>query len=126
MYMAYKHFHLLMVALSVSFFLLRYAMSLKPAALLQRKFFKIAPHVIDTLLLISAVMLMLTLQQYPFVHTWLTEKLIAVLAYIALGVMAFKGRTAAIRWICFLGALGWLGLAARVAITKQAVFLSAL
>ncbi|MDP2715190.1 SirB2 family protein [Rheinheimera sp.] len=125
MYMAYKHFHLLMVVLSVSFLLVRYAMSLKPAAILQRKFFKIAPHVIDTLLLVSAVLLMITLQQYPFVHAWLTEKLLAVLAYIALGVMAFKGRTAAIRWICFLGALGWLGLVLRVAITKQPVFLTA-
>ncbi|MGP9800410.1 SirB2 family protein [Rheinheimera sp. NSM] len=125
MYMAYKHFHLLMVVLSVSFLLVRYAMSLKPAAILQRKFFKIAPHVIDTLLLVSAVLLMMTLQQYPFVHAWLTEKLLAVLAYIALGVMAFKGRTAAIRWICFLGALGWLGLVLRVAITKQPVFLTA-
>ena len=82
MYMAYKHFHLLMVVLSVSFLLVRYAMSLKPAAILQRKFFKIAPHVIDTLLLVSAVLLMLTLQQYPFVHAWLTEKFFAVLAYI--------------------------------------------
>jgi uncharacterized membrane protein SirB2 len=125
MYMAYKHFHLLMVVLSVSFLLVRYAMSLKPAAMLQTKFFKIAPHVIDTLLLVSAVLLMLTLQQYPFVHAWLTEKFLAVLAYIALGVMAFKGRTAAIRWICFLGALGWLGLILRVAMTKQPVFLTA-
>ena len=125
MYMAYKHFHLLMVVLSVSFLLVRYAMSLKPAAILQTKFFKIAPHVIDTLLLVSAVLLMITLQQYPFVHAWLTEKLLAVLAYIALGVMAFKGRTAAIRWLCFLGALGWLGLVLRVAITKQPVFLTA-
>ncbi|NRQ44273.1 SirB2 family protein [Rheinheimera sp. YQF-2] len=125
MYMAYKHFHLLMVVLSVSFLLVRYAMSLKPAAILQTKFFKIAPHVIDTLLLVSAVLLMITLQQYPFVHAWLTEKLLAVLAYIVLGVMAFKGRTAAIRWLCFLGALGWLGLVLRVAITKQPVFLTA-
>jgi len=125
MYMAYKHFHLMMVVLSVSFLLVRFAMSLKPAAVLQTKFFKIAPHVIDTLLLLSAVMLMLTLQQYPFVNPWLTEKFLAVLAYIALGVMAFKGRTAPIRWICFLGALGLLGLVLRVAITKQPVFLTA-
>lgn len=123
MYMAYKHLHLLLVVLSVSFLIIRFAMSLKPAAILQRRFFKIAPHVIDTLLLLSAVMLMLTIQQYPFVHTWLTEKFLAVLAYIALGVMAFRGRTPVIRWICFLGALGWLGLVIRVAITKQPVFL---
>lgn len=123
MYMAYKHFHLLMAVLSVSFLIVRFVLSLKSAAILQRKFFKIAPHVIDSLLLLSALMLMITINQYPFVHAWLTEKLLALLAYIALGVMAFKGRTAAIRWLCFLGALGWLALVFRVAITKQPVFL---
>lgn len=125
MYMAFKHMHMMFVVLSVSLFLVRYAMSLKPAAMLSNKFFKIAPHVIDTLLLLTAVMLMVTIQQYPFSSAWLTEKLLAVIAYIALGVMAFRGRTMFIRSFCFLGALGWLGLAARVAMTKQPVFLSA-
>jgi uncharacterized membrane protein SirB2 len=125
MYMAYKHFHLLMVVLSVSFLLLRFALSLKPAAILHTKFFRIAPHIVDTLLLLSAVALMLTIQQYPFVNAWLTEKLLALLAYIALSAMALKGRTKAIRWLCFLGAFGWLALMVRVAITKQPVFLTA-
>ncbi|CAM3764374.1 SirB2 family protein [Rheinheimera salexigens] len=124
MYMAFKHTHLLLVFVSVSFLLVRFVMSLKSAPLLQRKFFKIAPHVIDTFLLLSAVGLMLVLKQYPFVNPWLTEKLFAVIAYIILGVMAFKGRTIAIRWFCLLGALGWLALAIRVAITKQPVFIS--
>lgn len=124
MYMAFKHTHLLLVVLSVSFLLLRFVMHLKSAPLLQRKFFKIAPHVIDTFLLLSAVGLMLILRQYPLVNPWLTEKVFAVIAYIILGVMAFKGRTLAIRWFCLLGALGWLALAIRVAITKQPVFIN--
>ncbi|WNO61542.1 SirB2 family protein [Rheinheimera sp. MMS21-TC3] len=123
MYMAFKHIHLLLVFVSVSFLLVRFAMRLQSASLLQRKFFKIAPHVIDTFLLLSAVGLMVILQQYPFVSPWLTEKVFAVIAYILLGVMAFKGRTIAIRWFCFIGALGWLALAIRVAITKQPVFI---
>lgn len=123
MYMAFKHIHLLLVFVSVSFLLVRFAMRLQSASLLQRKFFKIAPHVIDTFLLLSAVGLMVILQQYPFVSPWLTEKVFAVIAYILLGVMAFKGRTLAIRWFCFIGALGWLALAIRVAITKQPVFI---
>ncbi|HSG51628.1 MAG TPA: SirB2 family protein [Rheinheimera sp.] len=125
MYMAFKHLHLLLAVISVSFLVVRFVMNLKSAAILQKRFFKIAPHVIDTFLLLSAIMLMITIQQYPFVNAWLTEKLIAVLAYIALGVMAFKGRTAMIRWMCFLGSFGWLALAVRVAISKQPVFLPA-
>ena len=125
MYMAFKHLHLLLAVISVSFLLLRFALNLKSAPILQTRFFKIAPHVIDTFLLLSAVMLMVTIKQYPFVTPWLTEKLIAVLAYIVLGVMAFKGRTTMIRWMCFLGSFGWLALAVRVAISKQPVFLPA-
>lgn len=123
MYMAFKHLHLLLVALSVLLLFIRFALRLKDSALLQHKFFKIAPHVVDTFLLLSAVALMLTIQQYPFVNGWLTEKVIALLAYIALGYSALKGRTVAIRWLSFLGALGWLGLMVRVALSKQPLFL---
>jgi uncharacterized membrane protein SirB2 len=123
MYMAFKHLHLLMVVLSVSLLFIRFGMMLKGSALLQSKFFKISPHVVDTLLLLSAIGLMLIINQYPFVNSWLTEKFIALLAYIALAVMALRGRTLAIRWLCFLGALGWLGLMVRVALSKQPVFL---
>ncbi|MDX3773845.1 SirB2 family protein [Chromatiaceae bacterium AAb-1] len=122
--MAYKHMHLLMAVLSVSLLFVRFALSLANSGVLQKKFFRIAPHVIDTLLLLTAVLLMFTIKQYPFASPWLTEKFLAVIAYIALGVMAFRGRTPLIRWVCFLGALGWLGLIVRVALSKQPVFLA--
>lgn len=121
MYMALKHTHLLLVAISLSLLLLRFFLSLKGSPLLQRKFLKIAPHVVDTLLLLSAVGLMLTISQYPFVSPWLTEKLFGVLAYIALGVMALKGRTLLLRSFGLAGALGWLVLVVKVAVTKQPV-----
>ncbi len=126
MYMAFKHMHLLFAVLSVSFLFIRFALSMGNSGILQKKFFRIAPHVIDTFLLLTAVALMVTIHQYPFVSPWLTEKFIAVIAYILLGVMAFRGRTTFIRWLCFLGALGWLGLVVRVALSKQPVFLTAL
>jgi uncharacterized membrane protein SirB2 len=124
MYMALKHTHLMLVAISLSLLILRFVLSLRGSELLQRKFLKIAPHVVDTLLLASAIGLMLTIQQYPFVNPWLTEKLFGVLAYIALGVMAFKGRTITLRVFAFVGALGWLVLVVKVAITKTPVFFS--
>ncbi len=121
MYMALKHTHLLLAALSVSLLFIRFVLSMRDSALLQKKLFKVLPHVIDTLLLLSAAGLMLTIQQYPFVTPWLTEKFIGLLAYIALGVMALKGRTKALRVFAFFGALGWLALMVRVAITKTPV-----
>jgi len=121
MYMALKHTHLLLVALSVSLLFIRFILAMKDSPLLQKKLLKVLPHVVDTLLLTSAAGLMLLLQQYPFVTPWLTEKFIGLLAYIALGYMALKGRTKALRLMAFLGALGWLALMVRVAVSKTPV-----
>ena len=90
MYMALKHSHLLFIALSLSFLAVRFLLSLRAPALLRKKFFKIAPHVVDTFLLLTAIGLMLTIQQYPFQTPWLTEKLLGLFAYIGLAVMALK------------------------------------
>lgn len=118
MYMALKHSHMLFIALSVTFLAVRFLLSLKSPALLQNKFLKIAPHVVDTFLLLTAMGLMLTIQQYPFQTPWLTEKLFGLFAYIGLAVMALKGRTLLMRWVGFVGALAWLALVGKVAITK--------
>lgn len=121
MYMALKHTHLMLVGISLALLLLRFALSLRGSAWLERKFLKVVPHVVDTLLLLSAIGMMLMISQYPFVTPWLTEKLIGVLAYIAMGFMALKGRTLLLRCFGLAGALGWLLLLAKVAITKQPV-----
>ncbi|MDR7122386.1 SirB2 family protein [Rheinheimera soli] len=121
MYMALKHSHMLFIALSVTFLAVRFLLSLKSPALLQNKFLKIAPHVVDTFLLLTAIGLMLTIQQYPFQTPWLTDKLFGLFAYIGLAVMALKGRTLLMRWVGFLGALSWLALVGKVAITKTPV-----
>ncbi|MFN3711515.1 MAG: SirB2 family protein, partial [Alishewanella aestuarii] len=48
MYMAFKHLHLLLVALSVALLCLRFALRVRESGVLQQKFLKIAPHVVDT------------------------------------------------------------------------------
>ncbi|MET0660735.1 MAG: SirB2 family protein [Steroidobacteraceae bacterium] len=63
-------------------------------------------YAIDTVLLTSAVILSISLHQYPFVHAWLTTKVILLVIYIALGTFALKrGRTRTIRVACWLAAL---------------------
>lgn len=84
---------------------------------LERPWVRITPHVIDTLLLASAIGLAITIHQYPFVNGWLTAKLIGLLIYIGLGMIALHhGRTRMIRLAAFLGALlvfGYIVLVAR-------------
>ena len=44
---------------------------------------------IDTVLLTAALMLVTILHQYPFVHAWLTVKVLLLVVYIVLGTLAF-------------------------------------
>ena len=52
-------------------------------------------------------MLATVLRQYPFVHAWLTVKVLLLLVYIVLGSLALKrARTQRARVICYIAALG--------------------
>ena len=77
---------------------------------------RVLGHTIDTVLLTAALMLTSIVQQYPFVHGWLTVKVILLIAYVVLGSFALKrGRTRAVRSRCFLAALVVYGLIISVA-----------
>ncbi|MBU6460614.1 MAG: SirB2 family protein [Proteobacteria bacterium] len=54
---------------------------------------KVAPHIVDTVLLLSGVSLAILSHQYPFVNGWLTAKILALLLYILVGKMALDSRT---------------------------------
>jgi len=106
MYWPLKSIHLLSLTLSISLFVIRGVwMAVRPEHL-ARRWVRIVPHVIDTVLLSSAIGLMLVLRQYPFVNDWLTAKLLALITYIVLGSIALKyGATLRIRLIAFAAAL---------------------
>jgi uncharacterized membrane protein SirB2 len=73
-------------------------------------------YTIDSVLLTAALMLVTILHQYPFVDAWLTVKILLLVVYIVLGVLALKrGRSPAIRLVSWLGALAIFGLIISVA-----------
>ncbi|AXR06122.1 SirB2 family protein [Salinimonas sediminis] len=122
MYMMAKHIHLTAVALSALLFIFRFILLQADAGMRHQKWLKVVPHVIDTVLLASALWLCTLLSQWPFINDWLTFKFTGLILYILMGLFALKwGRSAPMRWIGFVGALTWLVLIARVAITKEAV-----
>jgi len=101
-YPAVKLLHVACVALSLAGFAARGALMLNGSPLLAARFVRVAPHVVDTLLLASAAWLCWALGQYPFVQGWLTAKVLALLAYIGLGMVALRrGRTMAARASAF-------------------------
>jgi uncharacterized membrane protein SirB2 len=106
MYLVLKQLHLTMVAASLALFVLRGVWMLRDSPTLGARWVKVLPHVVDSLLLASALALAFTLQQYPFVQSWLTAKLLALVLYIVLGSLALKpGRPRGLRAAAFFGAL---------------------
>lgn len=121
-YLVAYYAHILSVCLSGGFFLLRGIWMLQESGLLEKKFVRIAPHVIDTVLLLSAVVLAVLTEQYPITHPWLTVKLLALVAYIVLGVFALRrGRTKNARVIYLIAAITAFGFMVSVALTRNAL-----
>ena len=77
-YFLIKHLHITAATLSILFFMLRAVWSVREAPVLQARWVRIAPHVIDTLLLTLGVVLMVMLSLWPHQHPWLAAKLIAL------------------------------------------------
>ncbi|MGD1976892.1 MAG: SirB2 family protein [Gammaproteobacteria bacterium] len=106
MYMALKHLHMTFAGLSIGLFVLRGIWMFADSPRLNAKLTRIVPHVVDTVLLASAVGLMFVIHQYPFAQGWLTAKLLGLVLYIVLGTIALKrGSTKTIRGIAFFAAV---------------------
>jgi uncharacterized membrane protein SirB2 len=119
-YIALKHLHVTFVALSGLLFLVRGIWMLRASPRLQQRWARIVPHVVDTLLLASAIGLAAVSHQYPGQMPWLTAKVVALVAYIVLGTVALKrGRTQGVRTAAFIGALACFAYIVAVAVTKN-------
>ncbi|MCW8853552.1 MAG: SirB2 family protein [Gammaproteobacteria bacterium] len=103
LYYTIKLVHLSSVVLSISGFMLRGYWMMSSSPLLQARAAKILPHIIDTVLLASALLMVYMSAQYPFVESWLTVKVFALIAYIVLGTIALKrGKTRQIRIMAWI------------------------
>lgn len=120
-YLAVKHVHMTFAALSGVFFFVRGIWMLCDSVLLQQRWVKVAPHVIDTVLLASALTMVVWSGQYPFAQNWLTAKLFALIAYVLLGMIALKhGKTKTVRTAAFIAALAVFAYIVKAALTRQA------
>jgi len=120
MYSLIKHVHVTCVVLSGIGFLLRGIWMLAASPLLSRRLTRWLPHVVDSLLLLSALALAFMVHQYPFRDSWLTAKVLGLLGYIGLGTVALKrGRTRLQRLVAWVAALVVYFYIVSVAVTKQ-------
>ncbi|MGM0482124.1 MAG: SirB2 family protein [Pseudomonadota bacterium] len=122
MYIAFKHLHVLFVVISVVLFITRFVWKQGNSQLLYKRWVKIVPHVNDTLLLLSAIAMLIISQRAPISDPWVTEKVIGVIGYILFGLLALKSSTTAKSWTGFVIACAWLLALVHVAYSKQPLF----
>ncbi len=120
-YLIAKNIHVGSVILSLGGFAARGALMLIGSPMLNARFVRIAPHIVDTVLLASALWLAWIIRQYPFVNGWLTAKVIGLIAYIVLGAIALRrGKAKAVRIAAFVAAAATAFYIVSVALTHDA------
>jgi uncharacterized membrane protein SirB2 len=123
MYSTLEAVHIACVIASGAGFLLRGALMLADSPLLATRFARVAPHVIDTILLAAGVAMAVIAQLSPLAQPWLAAKIGALVVYIVLGSIALRrGRTHAIRGAAFAAALGIYAYIVGVALTRSPSF----
>jgi len=121
-YLTLKYLRASSAFVSLSLFMTRGAWMMATPERLQQRWVKVAPHVVDTVLLGSAIALVWLLGGLETLkaQSWLTAKIVALLIYIVLGSVALKrGRSRKIRVAAFFAAIAVFGYIASVAITKS-------
>jgi uncharacterized membrane protein SirB2 len=115
-----KIIHVSCVVLSFAGFFIRGIWMLRDSTLLKLRWVKIIPQIVDTLLLLSAITLAVQLQFSPMQQPWLMAKIIALLEYIGVGLVALRlGPSKRVRLFAWLSGLVIFGYIFSVAMTKS-------
>jgi uncharacterized membrane protein SirB2 len=115
-----KWVHVSCALLSGGGFFGRGVLMMQESALLQARLMKIVPHVVDSLLLVSAIALASQWGWAALQLPWLVTKIVALLLYIGLGMLALRReRTKIVRVSAWLAAMAVYIYIVAVAVTKN-------
>jgi uncharacterized membrane protein SirB2 len=100
-YTAVKGLHVAAVALSWTLFFLRGVWMIADSPRLEARWVRVVPHVNDTILLLAGIYLATLVGLQP----WIVAKLVALVAYILIGMVAItRGRTKSTRVAAWVAA----------------------
>ena len=117
-----KTIHVTFVALSFAGFFIRGIWMLRNSTLLRQRWVRITPQVVDTVLLVSAIVLAVQLRYSPMEQPWLMAKIIALVIYIAVGLVALRfGSSKRVRLSAWLLGLFIFMYIVSVAFSKSAL-----
>lgn len=116
-YLSIKHLHATAAIVSIVFFIIRAFWSVNGSRLLQSGFARIAPHIIDTILLLAGLYLASVIGWH---QPWIAAKIVGLVLYIGIGTVAIKrGKTPTSRAVAAVVAVLIFAYIVGVAITKQ-------
>jgi uncharacterized membrane protein SirB2 len=120
MYLIIKNIHVTFATLTIVGFVLRGYWRISGSNLHQHRAIKIVPHTVDALFLATGIWLVMMLNINPVQHPWLLAKFAAIVAYVGLGMVAFRfGRTPQIRSLAFVGAVASFAFVVGAALIKS-------
>lgn len=115
-----KLVHLSCAGLSILGFITRGILMMLESPMLKTRWMKVVPHVVDTTLLATAIILVVQQGISPVATPWVMAKIIALLIYIGLGVVALRlGSTKLVRISAWLAALLVFSYIVAVAFSKS-------
>jgi len=117
-YLTLKHIHVAFVALSLLTFLVRGVWLFVDSAMLGERWVKLLPHVVNTILLASGIALAMYLSMSPGNQPWLMAKIVGLIAYVGLGVAAFRASGPTARKLLWTSALVAFAFIVSVAVRK--------
>ncbi len=121
-YEVLKLIHVGSVIVSYALFFLRGVWLMQDSEKLRQRWVRILPHIVDTVLLTSAIALAMTIQQNPLDNSWLTAKVTGLLLYIGLGMIAIRlGKTRRAKITAWIAAQCVFIYIVLVALTKSPV-----
>ena len=115
-----RNLHTIAAVVTITGFILRGYWMMSDSGKLQHRITRIAPHVVDTVFLLSGVAMIAMLSLNPLSQRWLLAKFVGLIVYILLGTVAIRrGSTMRIRMVAFVAALSVFAYIVGVAMSKS-------
>jgi uncharacterized membrane protein SirB2 len=125
-YATLKLIHIGAVTVSFCGFVARGLGVFSGAAWVRHRLARSVPHLVDTILLLSAGAMLFVIRLAPWAVPWLQAKIVGLVIYVSLGLVALRParghdavRPGAINVIAWIGALVVFGYIVSVALTKS-------
>ena len=120
-----KTIHVICAFLSISGFVVRGIWMIRGSSVLKMRWVRVSPHIVDTVLLVSAIVLASQWGWSALQMPWLQAKITALIIYIVLGSLALRyGQSRSIKISSWFMAIITFAYIASVAVSKNVFIIS--